>query len=153
MADSFNPKTQYCSMNGKPALGAVGGLIAAIVGAAIWATVTVLSGWQIGWMAVGVGILVGLAVRVMGRGSHPIYCVMGGGFALLGCVLGNLFSGIGFLAKELDMGYFEAMGQFEWSESFALLKAMFSAMDVLFYAIAIYEGVKFSIYAGAEDSQ
>ncbi|MGV3757842.1 MAG: hypothetical protein ACO1QS_20870 [Verrucomicrobiota bacterium] len=140
-------------MNGKPVLGAVGGFVAAIIGAAIWATVTVLTEYQIGWMAVGVGILVGLAIRVMGRGNHIIYPMMGGVFALLGCVLGNLLSGIGFLAKELDMSYFAAMGEFDWSESFALLKAMSSVMDILFYAIAIYEGVKFSIFVGAEDSE
>jgi len=136
-------------MNGKPVIGVIGGLVAAIIGAIVWSTVTVLTEYQIGWMAVGVGILVGFAVRLLGRGEHIFYCVIGGGFALLGCVLGNLFSGIGFLAKEMELGYFEAMGQFQWSESFTILKAMFSPMDLLFYGIAIYEGVKFSILPGA----
>lgn len=145
---SHNPK--LFAMNGKPALGVLGGLIASIIGAIIWSTVTVLTEYQIGWMAVGVGILVGFAVRLLGRGEHVFYCVIGGGFALLGCVLGNLFSGIGFLANEMELGYFETLGKFEWSESFNLLKAMFSPMDSLLYGIAIYEGVKFSILPGAD---
>ena len=41
-------------------MGTVGGLLAALLGAGIWAGVTVATEYQIGWMAVGIGFLVGL---------------------------------------------------------------------------------------------
>ncbi len=47
--------------------GVVGGMVAAAVGAAIWAVITALTNFQIGWMAVGVGFLVGYAVRMCGK--------------------------------------------------------------------------------------
>jgi hypothetical protein len=47
------------------AAGVVGGLI----GAAIWAGITFASGYEIGWIAWGIGFLVGLAVR-MGAGEE-----------------------------------------------------------------------------------
>ena len=49
-------------------LGVCGGLLAAVLGAAVWAGVTVATGYQIGWMAVGVGFVVGFTVRLLGKG-------------------------------------------------------------------------------------
>ena len=124
-------------------LALIGGLISALIGAAIWTAVTLSTGYQIGWMAVGVGFLVGFAVRIFGQGSEPVFGVIGAIFALLGCVLGNLFSGIGFIAQEFDVEFFDALTSFDYSASFELLSEMFSPMDLLFYGIAIYEGFKF----------
>jgi len=50
-------------------LGAFVGLAAAIVGAIIWAVVTVTAKYQIGWMAVGVGAFVGFALRIGNGGK------------------------------------------------------------------------------------
>jgi len=49
-------------------LAALAGGVAALLGACIWAAVTVTTNYQIGWMAVGVGFLVGYAVRSFGKG-------------------------------------------------------------------------------------
>lgn len=46
------------------------GVVAALIAAAVWATITVVTQFQIGWMAVGAGFLVGHAVRHFGRGLH-----------------------------------------------------------------------------------
>jgi hypothetical protein len=123
--------------------------VAAVLGAVVWAAVTVGTGYQIGWMAVGVGFLVGMAVMVASKGGGPLFGFIGAGCALFGCVLGNLLSGIGFLAQALEIGYFDALTGFDFSMSFMLLKETFSPMDVLFYGIAIFEGYKF---AAAEES-
>src|SRR5713101_3491857 len=42
-------------------LGGFAGLAAAIIGAIIWAVVTVTTKYQIGWMALGVGALIAFA--------------------------------------------------------------------------------------------
>ena len=41
------------------ALGALVGTCAAALGACVWAIVSFYSGYQIGWMAIGVGFIVG----------------------------------------------------------------------------------------------
>lgn len=126
-------------------LGILAGAVAAAIGAAIWAAVTLASGWQIGWMAVGVGFLVGFAVRFAGEGSSMAFSVAGSLLSLLGCLAGNFFTGIGFVAKELDLGFFELLGQFNYGATGELLSATFSPMDLLFYGIAVYQGYKLSV--------
>lgn len=49
-------------------LAAAAGSLAAVVGAMLWAAVTVITNAQIGWMAIGVAALVGVVVRTLGRG-------------------------------------------------------------------------------------
>lgn len=80
-------------------LGIAAGLVAAIVGGAVWAGITVASQMQIGWMAVGVGFLVGLAVRRLGKGLTKPFGIAGGALALLGCLLGNFLAMCGLLAQ------------------------------------------------------
>ncbi|MFM7853955.1 MAG: hypothetical protein ACKO96_19040, partial [Flammeovirgaceae bacterium] len=90
-------------------LGIVGGIAAAFVGAIIWAIVTVVTGYQIGWMAVGVGFLVGYSIRFLGKGIDKIFGVMGGVFALVGCLLGNFFTLVGFAAKTENVDVFSVL--------------------------------------------
>ena len=126
------------------ALGA--GLVAALAGAIVWAVITVATQMQIGFMAVGVGFLVAWAVRRFGQGAHPVYGVLGAALALLGCVAGNLLSACSFLATSQGKGLMEILGLVAAHPAVAgrLLEATFSGMDLLFYAIAVYEGFKLS---------
>lgn len=73
-------------------LALVGGTVAAFVAALLWGTITYATGYQIGFMAIGVGFLVGYAVNYLGKGMSQTYSIIGAVFALLGCVLGNLFA-------------------------------------------------------------
>jgi hypothetical protein len=126
--------------------GIGGGFISAIVGAVIWAAVTVATGYQIGWMAVGVGFLVGLAVRKYGKGLTPMYGVIGAALSLFGCLLGNVLTLGGWIAQQQGLPLVDTevallsnpigLGQ--------LLMQTFHPMDVLFYGFAVYEGYKFS---------
>ena len=54
-------------------LGVAAGMIAAGIGAAVWAAITFFTGYQIGWMAIGVGLLVGYTVSVYGKGLSNLY--------------------------------------------------------------------------------
>jgi hypothetical protein len=122
----------------------IGGLIAALVGAVIWAVITVATKFQIGFMAVGVGFLVAWAVRSLGKGSTTLFGVIGGGFALLGCLLGNLLSACGFIAADSGESIVSVSLKVLATPAIAgkLLQATFDGMDLLFYAIAVYEGYK-----------
>lgn len=45
---------------------AIGGAVAGLIGAAIWAAIGYFTGLEIGWIAWGIGMLVGIGVRVVG---------------------------------------------------------------------------------------
>src|SRR5256885_672553 len=52
-------------------LGFMAGLVAAAVGAALWATITVVTNYQIGWIAIGGRAPRGPPVRAAGQGASP----------------------------------------------------------------------------------
>ena len=126
-------------------MGALAGSVAALVGAAIWAVVTVASERQIGYMALGVGVLVGFAVRIFGKGIDPVFGYLGGALAFVGCLAGNVLSGCGFIANSRGMPILDVVSQLNFEVAWAVLSAMSSPMDLLFYGLAIYEGNRFAI--------
>ena len=123
-------------------LGAFAGLAAAIIGAIIWAVVTVTTKYQIGWMALGVGALGGFALRI-GNGGKT-FGILGAFLALFGCILGNYFSLIGLAAAELHVPFFRVLNNTDPAKVINALWDDFISASVLFYAIAAYEGYKFS---------
>ena len=123
-----------------------GGAGAAVIGAAVWAGVTVSTGYQIGWMAIGIGFLVGIMVRFLGKGLTMPYGVIGAVFALVGCLGGNLLSLCGFISIQESVSFIMIVENMLKQPAMIveLLKATFNPMDFVFYAIAVYEGYKFS---------
>ena len=122
----------------------IGGFFLSIICALIWAVITVATEYQIGFMAIGVGFIVGMGIRFFGAGIDPIFGLLGGFYALLGCLLGNLFSQVGFIAVEQSLGYFETLTFLDLATIILIYQESFSIMDLLFYGIAIFEGYKFA---------
>lgn len=123
-------------------LGGFAGLAAAIIGAIIWAIVTVTTKYQIGFMALGVGALVGFALRI-GNGGKA-FGVLGAFLALFGCILGNYFSLIAFASAEQHVAFFSMLNNADPAKVFSAMWDDFISASVLFYALAAYEGYKFS---------
>lgn len=126
-------------------LGILAGGIAALIGAALWAIITVTTEYQIGFMAVGVGYLVGAAVGKFGHGQTNTFRIAGAALALAGCVLGNFFTIIGFVSARQGLGFFEMLTHIDYTAIPGVMASAASPMDFLFYAIAIYEGYKLSV--------
>ncbi len=122
----------------------VGGAASALVGALIWAIVTVATNYQIGFMAIGVGLLVGFSVRYFGAGIDQYFGFIGAAFALLGCALGNLLSQLIFIADAESLGYLQTLSLLNLDIITTIYLESFSPMDIFFYAIAAYEGYKFA---------
>ena len=121
------------------------GALAALVGAALWGLITSLTGYQIGYMAVGIGFLVGIAVRIAGKGIDPQFGYLGAGLSLLGCLIGNYLGIVFYFAKEANTSFFEAYQMINALSSVSsVMVQSFGVMDILFYGIAVYEGYKFS---------
>lgn len=123
-------------------MGLIGGGVAMLVGAIVWGVVTYLTEYQIGWMAIGVGFLVGIAVKFFGRGKTAIFGISSAVLALIGCVLGNLIFYSGFIAREEGVPFFEVFFFFLFTPAalIEIFTVAFDFMDILFYGLAAWVG-------------
>lgn len=124
--------------------GVMAGLAASILGAALWAFITVMSGYQIGYMAIGIGFLVGFTIRKVGKGFDKVFGIAGAALSLFGCLLGNYLSMVAFYSSEQGISFFEVLPAIEASAIPDVMIASFAPMDLLFYGLAVYFGYKFS---------
>jgi hypothetical protein len=115
-----------------------------VAAAGLWAIITASTGYQIGFMAVGVGFVVGYTIRLLGKGIDPVFGYAGSALALLGCVLGNILAASAILASQENVPFFDILAALDLRLAADLLVAWFSPIDVLFYGIAVYEGYKLS---------
>ncbi len=120
------------------------GAIVAVAGAILWGAITVLTQFQIGYMAIAIGAGVGFSMRFAGKGIDLIFGVLGALFAVLSCLLGNFFSVIGFIANLEGLGYYQTLTLFDYSQLIPIMKGTFNPIDLLFYGIAAFEGYKFA---------
>jgi len=132
-------------------IGIAAGIIACLVSAGLWALITVLTKYQIGYMAIGVGFLVGFAIRFAGKGIDKIFGIVGALLALVGCALGNFFSVVSFTADEMGSTFGEVLGLIDLQSIPSILFETGSPMDLLFYGIAVYVGYKFSFRQVTEE--
>lgn len=135
---------QHIRDNQNLSMGFVGGLGAALIGAAVWAVITAFTQYQFGFMAVGVGFLVGYAVRKLGQGVDPIFGYFGAGLSLLGCVVGNLLTTCVIVSQQDGIALGEVLAGLNLSVAVEIMKFTFSPIDLLFYGLALYYGHKFS---------
>jgi hypothetical protein len=144
--DSSIPTTQPAieQLDDQPNLlmGLIGGVIAMLVSAIVWGAITYFTEYQIGWIAIGVGFLVGIAIRFFGRGKSVTFGISGAALALIGCVLGNLMFYSGVIAQEEGSSFLEVFFFFLLSPAAAieLFTLAFDFMDIFFYALAAYAG-------------
>jgi hypothetical protein len=125
-------------------LGGFAGLGAAVLGAILWALVTVTTHYQIGWMAVGLGWLVGVTVRFFGKGTTPSFGVVGAGVSVLGCLAGNALSICMVALRQEGLALVDLPTYLPPTLVVELLLSTFTPVDLLFYGLAVYEGYKFS---------
>jgi len=131
--------------------GIAAGLLSAIAGAGIWAGITIVSDYQIGWIAVAIGFVVGYSVRLAGKGLDQIFGVVGGLLALAGCALGNVGIIAYYVALDAGIGFMDVLSQLNLAIAFDLLSSTFEVIDLLFYAIAAYFGYKYAFRQVTEE--
>lgn len=125
-------------------LAIVAGAGASLLGAAAWAAATVATGYQIGFFAIGIGFLVGFAVRTLGKGITSSFGVVGGFWSLLGCAVGNLLTVTAMIAREEGIALGDVISRLTPELIQQLMVATFSPMDLVFYGIAVYYGYRLS---------
>jgi hypothetical protein len=120
--------------------GVLAGVAAGAVSALIWALITKSTGYEIGWIAIGVGFLVGFAVRAFGKGIEIPFNVVGAVLALLSVMVGKVLAACMLFAKEENLNAFEVFGELPLETMITILKETFSGMDLLFYGLAVWAG-------------
>lgn len=147
MDENVNPVSPYVSETHKSniPMAILGATVAALLGAFLWALITFFAKYQIGYMAIGVGLLVGFAVRFTGKSDGIIFGIIGAVFAVLGCYIGNIGSVVAMVA---DKSGREIVDVLKLVDPLILLGAPFediSPIDFLFYGLAAYEGFRLAI--------
>lgn len=97
-------------------------------------------------MAVGIGFIVGVSVRYLGKGLTKSFGISGGLLALFGCLLGNFLAMCGLVAADVGQPMVDLTLSIASHPTVAaeLMLATFSPMDLLFYGIAVFQGYKLS---------
>ena len=127
------------------------GIVAAMIGGGIWATVTIVTEYQIGWMAIGIGFLVGFTVRIVGNGIDQTFGAVSAVLSLFGCMVGNVLTVAYFVAVNEGMEFMDVVSQLDFALTYELLVSTFQIMDVLFYGLAAYFGYRYAFREITQD--
>lgn len=122
----------------------VGGSVAAILAAGVYAVVTVAMGYATAFLAIGIGVIVGLSVQYFGRGIETKFAVVAAALAVVGCVLGNVFAFVLFEARAHGKSLFEVITSIEFGQLTQFVFADFQLLDWLFWPLAIYAATFFA---------
>jgi len=125
-------------------LGLIGGVVAMLISAILWGVISYATEYQISWMAIGVGIFVGVSIQKLGKGKSLIYGISGAVLSLFGCLLGNYLFYNGILAREWEAPFFEVLMaiSFQPAAIIEIFTLAFDFMDLLFYGVAAYIGFR-----------
>ena len=129
-----------------PLMAFIAGGAAMLIGAVVWGAITYFTKYQIAYMSIGVGFLVGFAIRKFGHGNSIMYGILGGALALIGCILGNLLFYSGVMSEQNGRPFVEVLlYMFLYpADTLALFGQWFQIMDVLFYGLAVYFGFRYA---------
>lgn len=89
--------------------GFIGGLVAAAIGAGVWALISWMTNYEIGWIAIGIGALVGAGVGLGGKSTNAgitavlltVLSIAGGKYAAISLVINDEMGGE-FTAESLE---------------------------------------------------
>ncbi len=113
----------------------------AVLGAAAWLGVSSLFGVPVGWMAVVVGVLVGVMMRFFGHGIDLPIAIAAVFMVALGIVAGDLASGCAAAARaSKDVGFLDQVTRLNPEKVLAIMKGSFSILDVVFDVTGLVVG-------------
>ena len=147
MSDQFSRAVPVDGVPGRGAnmiLGLIAGTVAALIGAGIWMGVELATGLTIGYVALGVGALVGLTIRAAGNGSSPVFGIMGAILTLAGCVLGEVMATIQTMTTA-QSDFYTIATTIDYSQLISGILDHTTPISYLIYGIGIFEGYKLSM--------
>lgn len=127
-------------------LAILAGTVAAGLGAGLWMMVAVATGMHIGYVALGVGALVGLAVRMAGNGRGMVFGIIGAVLTLVGCLAGEVLTVVQ-LSTNAERDFYQSLTSLDIGQLVANISDRMNEQPIMYliYAIGIFEGYKLSI--------
>jgi hypothetical protein len=125
-------------------LGLLGGTIAMLICAALRGSTLNSFQSHASWVAIVLGLAVGLGARWLGRGSSLPLGLIAAGLTVVGCFLGDLIASSVYLSRLFGWSFSEMMWRVINMPGYFLghivsqFKANFVPLDLLFYAVGIY---------------
>jgi hypothetical protein len=126
--------------------GGVAGAVAAAIGGGVWAGIALVSHYELGYLAIGIGFIVGAAVRYFGAARSPIFGGLSAILSLGGLLTGKILIMLGFFiqgAIREGSSFGEALDALPWESLPLFFQASFAPMDLLFYGLALWCGWKY----------
>lgn len=120
-----------------------GGSAASIAGAFLWASVTLTTHSKSVFMAIFVGVAVGLTIRVLGKGFDPIFGYIGSALSFTGSLAGNLLS-VTIMSAHETWPFLKMLARIKPSSTIPVMIDKFQPIDFVFYGIAVYAGFRLS---------
>ncbi len=114
------------------------GITASFAGGAVWTTVSVSTGSRLGFLAIGVALLTGFAVRIAGNGIDRTFGYISAACLLGGVVLSNTISILLLNCQQHGVSLPELLQKISIARALNLLSAGFSPLAIIFYLIALY---------------
>lgn len=114
----------------------LGGFMFTILSSLAWAELTYSTAYQGAYMAMGVGVLVGFAVRFFGAGIYRLFGVLAAFLTLLGSLLAYYLILVGFMVELRSSGIMAVPDSFNPELLIRSIQESFLPLDLLFYALA-----------------
>jgi hypothetical protein len=121
------------------------GAVTAILCILLWAFITYVTNYQIGYMATAVGYLIGFVTNITGQGVSKKFQIFSGALSILSCLIGNLAVVFIQLYFRSNFSYEYILDIFDFTFLISTYIETIQFVDFLFYAIAFYAGYKYSI--------
>lgn len=127
-------------------LGILGGIIAMVIGVVLWAESSLwVNEHRYAYMAILLGLLIGLGVRFLGRGRNDVrFGIIAVLLVIIGSFAGNIFSALAPIADAFGMNYLDIITSFDFQYLLGFLQDRFVYPDIAFYALAIFFAYRFS---------
>lgn len=142
--DTLDESIQKLRKNQSMGLAVLGGLSAFLFCTAIWALISIKIEYQVGYMAIGIGLIVGLAVRYSGQGYRWKYGLVGAIFSLLSIIVGNVLMVTMYVSFNEGIPFSSLLGSLDIRVFLDIMKSLFEPVDLVFYGITLYVGFKIS---------
>lgn len=122
-----------------------GGIIAALAAAIGWSFAADLFSIPAIYLSLGVGILVGLAIRYFGAGMHWLFGVLGGILTLAGCLFGSYLIHEGMVDRLSEIGLKQVLSLIRPELMINTLLDSYLPLDLVFYGLSVALGYLLSL--------
>ncbi len=117
--------------------GLAAGVVASIAGAIAWGAISIATGYMIGWVAIGLGVLVGYGMQVFGKGLTAKYSAVAAVLAVVGCLGGNFAAAVMFEVKNYGVPVGDVLSTLTMRDIVAFYTETLEIMDLVFWALAV----------------